>query len=121
MEAKEFMIGNLIYDKLGNICAICSINKTFYHLDGYSRQVAYRTIRPIPLTEEILLSIKNITVESFGLRKIYKLGTGNLKFELNGGEIAVYFMENLLCFKKYVHQLQNMLYVNWELKIEINL
>lgn len=142
MKATELRQNNLVtdefYETFKTIIKVNSINDKGINLeivdDGNWSEIAQRWIepeytfdklRPIPLTEEILLKIKNVSLDEFnaefGLRKIYKLGTGNLKFELNGNEVAVYFMDNLICFKKYLHQLQNMVYVNWDLELEINL
>lgn len=133
METKDFRVGNIIeyectYHKISMIFRQ-SVRSYWLgakeHFIKNSYDCSISDIKPIPLTEEILLKIKNVSLDEsnakFEFRKIYKLGAGNLKFEILDSEIAVYFMDNLICFKKYLHQLQNMIYSNWEIELEINL
>lgn len=111
----DLRIGNLMLDKLGDIVELYSINKTFFHVDGYKRQVSVKSIKPIPLTEEWLVK--------FGFNKEYKEGYIGINVNFTDfvltypkrmGEFQDYFAfqyetGTLSRFKdiKFVHQLQN--------------
>ena len=95
-----------------------SIDKGFYicfkQLDF---EIVYETdredvIKPIPLTRDALETLPAWEFIGFGTRIIYKHMKFNaLEIEWCGNnELAFYFNRQLLSFKKYFHELQNLFF-----------
>lgn len=139
MEAKEFRIKNNIYYKneIINICGVTDSGIYFYDGKTHSstKFLFFEDLKPIELTEEILLKCKNIKEETFhyaeGSIKGWCIEQDNSAldivlfedgFHLYKRTDDVYwgYIENEI---KYLHDLQNVFYYtdNQKTELEINL
>lgn len=72
----------------------------------------YDGIEPILITEEILRDLKNWDFIGFGTRIIYRHVKFNaIKIEMCVDEVAFYFNDDIIIFKKYLHELQNLFFM----------
>lgn len=120
MEARELRVGNLIYDKYGNICTVEWLSKQSLTVNKinfpkkYFIEYSLNKIQPIPLTEEILLKSGYITCS---FRENHFVIKGHTIWKCN---------DLLMCDKngmvlKYLHQLQNLYYALTNKELTINL
>ncbi len=114
MKETELRIGNLLYSEFeGKVVKLNYITTAsagygkgnFHPLDGF---------KPIPLTEEWLLMLPEDEWEfvGFGTRTIYQ----HVKFkaikieQLPSDQVVVYFNDEPINYKDYLHQLQNLFF-----------
>ena len=127
MEASELRIGNLIIGWSGNVEIIKSIveSKTwsggFYALTDINK-TGIRELKPIPLTEEILLKagFDNLGEYGFGIGEFHMESTDNLR-----GDFLSKYVYRVISRKiieiQYLHQLQNLYFSLTGKELEINL
>lgn len=131
IEVTEFRIGNYVNTKYGNL-KVFTINELGLEIQDNSGWIDYinsENLKPIELTEEILLKIKG--VKQTGLTfiidkyilwlydgKSYAFMLYNEKDDLSG-DLKVYSTE--LTKVKYLHQLQNLYFALTNQELEIKL
>lgn len=114
MEAKELRVNNLIYDKLGRVVKVISIDNSDIEESTYKFKLSngnilkhhIRNTNGIPLTEEWLLKFGFKRYE--GLQDdLYELdGFWQIQKDFNSN---IYTMSDIELYNiKYVHQLQNL-------------
>lgn len=118
MKSTELRIGNLAQDENGNIGIVVAINDERAVLDGVGDCWLGSEIKPIPLTEEILLKCGFITNSG---RVFFK---DNIGYEFGVTNRAVYKIDDgFILFKhiKHLHQLQNLYFAltGEELNVEL--
>lgn len=131
MKASELRIGNNIYDNNRTISKIngfrpfddsvrcdelhgCYILIDLYHnhievMDGYECDINY--CNPIPLTEELFKKLSDNEWEfiGFGTRLIIQhIMFKSIKIECINDKWAFYFNDELISFKEYLHDSQNL-------------
>jgi hypothetical protein len=120
MKAQELRIGNLVsfYGTKDFITVINTDDKDFEFINTTSySNISLEDLKPIPLTEEILLTCGFEKDEDniFKISKsIYLLDSGFIQIALGYAPII-----NIKC--KYVHQLQNFYYSLYEQELNITL
>ena len=109
IKANELRIGNWVRDSDG-FNKVIHIEESFFYTEMFKNTFA--DIKPIPLTEEILLKC--------GFEKL-----GLIKYELNGVALNIkwssYFIHRFETEIKYLHQLQNLYFALKGEELEINL
>jgi hypothetical protein len=129
MEVQELRIGNyLIID--GVLVRVRSVysftNGSFKNNEGTVEAYRYDSIfepkkisaginrfEPIPLTKDWNLKLSDDEFEfvGFGTRLIYQHKIHKaIKLECTHEQVAVYFNDNLISFKDYLHELQNFIF-----------
>lgn len=123
---KQYRVGNIV-NFLGEHKVIegISLRKRpdvgYFEIEGFEHPQKGFHIKPIPLTEELLLklgfSVCNIKL---GTRRFYNIAT--FIVEITSNDYAVYYtrQKELICFVKHLHQLQNIYFslTGEELKIK---
>ena len=119
MKASELRIGNYVNDRFDAEVTVCDITNGGINLNyGYST-ISIDELKPIPLTEEWLLS--------FGFEK-----NGNNQFILMEGSVDILFNKDLngwtcdginfsINMTEHVHQLQNLYFALTGEELEFNL
>jgi hypothetical protein len=122
VKANELRIGNYVKDEFGRIGTIKILfqNTVSIKLKHSKLKTGYKNIEPIPITEEILLACGITFHHVNGFRKYFNYKDHIMIEILNNKQVCVYFMDNILCFKTYLHELQNMFKI-WDIELEINL
>jgi len=115
MRANEIRIGNFLQDEFGKIRYgyVTQINDSSVRLKmEFSRLLcSYKDVNPIPLTEECVFELEDKYWDfiGFGTRLIYqdKLNPA-IKIEKSKTQWAFYFNDELINFKDYLHEAQNL-------------
>jgi hypothetical protein len=152
MEAKNFRIGNLInlknwQDEISffndfeakqeqidaivksgeGFAKVMNITNDEIELNAYGCDLdyySYEEILPIETNEHILRNLIMWEFIGFGTRIIYKHMKFNaIKIEMCAEDVAVYFNDELISFKKHVHDLQNLFFAltNEELQFKTDM
>lgn len=126
MKGEELMIGNWVTTPKGYERLLEFDRDTVFVDRGeeFSQIYSFDKIKPIPITEEILLKCEGVKkfnidwceIEIYGIEISINIKTNNITIQDN------YTDEVLLNIKcEYLHQLQNLIYAltNEQLKIEL--
>jgi len=103
MEAKEFRIGNLVYDSQKRVVSIDIIHSYKGYLT-HPFDERYNDFSPIPLTEDLLLKF-GFERDKFYIPTLYYNSKLRIKNDERGFWVNACYNFVLI---KYVHQLQNL-------------
>lgn len=128
IQSNELRIGNLVYDSNNELCEVESIveGAINYELE-YSelwtnKECFFENINPIPISEETLkLDDEFWSFEGFGTRLIYQHKQFKaIKIEYsNENDAFIYFNDNVINLRKYVHEVQNLFYALTSKELEL--
>lgn len=112
LKSNELRLGNFVLfnDSIDIICEIGQANNGFCENNGYFN-FGKGTINPIPLTEEILLSIEKNSIFNNGFD--YK--------KTSTGRFEIYVGMSLITVVEFLHELQNLNFALLDEELIINL
>ena len=110
MEARELRIGNKVHNNLGITETVLGVN--IFEVLVFGGSYNPKDLHPIPLTLDELAKINKKQWDSvgFGTRTIWQHKKFKaIKFEfLPSNQVAIYFNDELINYKDYSHELQNL-------------
>lgn len=115
MKASELRIGNLVYgvsDRIETVIGLTHNTATAYvgKLVGSKMESSEDDYRPIPLTEKLFRKLDEADYQfvGFGTRLIFQSKKYlSVKYEYSSERVHVYFNDQLINIKEFVHDWQN--------------
>lgn len=116
LKSNDLRIGNIIIRK-DNISNKKEVNVTVALLSEMEVRTGCEYFG-IPLTEDWLIRFEQFSEYDFIRgRKFYKYG--NLILEIIPNRVVIYWSNEILCFKEYVHELQNFMHSTFDIELTI--
>ena len=132
MKIQDLKIGNLIQYKKGHLSIITGLeirdNKELVTVKGLDDSYIdgcyeLNNFYPVKLSEDLISKLpkEEWNFVGFGMRVIYQhIKFKTIKFEYTDSHVVIYFNDEIINFKNYVHQLQNIYFTLTEMELKLN-
>lgn len=126
IKEKDLRLDNLFRDREGKLCSVEEIKEDFNECNISAIHSALTTlpVNPIKTTEDEVRSLlREWEFVGFGTRIIFQHSEYSaIKIECCGDDrVAIFINDNLINFKEYIHELQNLVYYLTDGEVELTL